>query len=53
MKNLIPVSLLAFALMACCSEETPSSSPTVEMRPVTLELHGDARAVQRTAGHFV
>jgi uncharacterized protein YcfL len=43
MKNRILVSLLALTLMACSSEETTSSSPTVEKRPVTLELHGDTR----------
>jgi oligopeptidase B len=29
--------------MACSGEETSNSSPTVEKRPVTLELHGDTR----------
>ncbi len=43
MKNLILVSILAFAFMACSSEETATSVPTVEKRPVTLELHGDSR----------
>ena len=43
MKNLFLVSILAFTLMACSSEETATSSPTVEKRPVTLEIHGDTR----------
>jgi len=43
MKNRILVSLLAFLLMACSSEEPASPSPSVEKRPVTLELHGDTR----------
>ncbi len=43
MKNLFPVSLLAFTFMACSSEESTTSSPSVEKRPVTLELHGDSR----------
>ena len=43
MKNLIPVSLLAFTFMACSSEESTTLSPSAERRPVTLELHGDSR----------
>ena len=43
MKNLILLSMLAFTLMACSSEEKTSSLPVAEKRPVTLELHGDTR----------
>ncbi len=43
MKNLIPVLILALAVVACSSEEPGVSTPTVEKHPVTMELHGDTR----------
>jgi len=43
MKNLVQFLILAFALVACTSEETEIPAPAAEKRPVTLELHGDSR----------
>ena len=43
MKNLIIVVVLAITFMACSSEEAATPVPTVEKRPVTLEMHGDSR----------
>ncbi len=42
MKNLVLYFLMA-TTMACSGEETSTTVPTAEMRPVTLELHGDTR----------
>ena len=43
MKNLVQFLILAFAMVACTSEETETPAPAAEKRPVTLELHGDSR----------
>jgi oligopeptidase B len=43
MRNWIPFLVLLFVLSACSKEETATSMPMADKKPVTLELHGDSR----------